>query len=1169
MTTIEQQLKECLQKPYENAKRFLADVIFPVFGEDNFEDAGNANVLRMLPELQPKADATGIKDIRKVGDLLIEGSELGIFDITLVDYKKQLQRNRVEVQQIVRSIIATHSGAFIIFHYESGARWEWRFTFCHKGASASESSDAKRYTFLLGPGQSCRTAAENFTKIHEKIEREGEFEMQDIISAFDVEALSKEFFAKYKNHYERFCQFVYENKNDRQFFGEQFSQWEDKVIRDYVKKLLGRIVFLHFIQKKGWLGVPADKTWNEGDRQFMKNLYDRASQEQKDNYLDIVLEPLFQKGLDRNRSAEGDIFDTGVEGFRNVKIPYLNGGLFERDVMDEPDSRFPSEYFGDLLEFLYEYNFTIDENDPNDAEVGVDPEMLGRIFENLLEDNKDKGAFYTPKEIVQYMCRESLIAYLTTNSIENGNTNPRETVEKSIRNLVLNPEEIVPKMNDKQKEGFGDALRKVKICDPAIGSGAFPMGLLNELVRCRVAISAWAKDNDGNVLVDDYAALKREIVCNNIYGVDIERGAIDIARLRFWLSIVVDEKEPHALPNLDYKFMEGNSLIPTFDGQYINLDTEGQKHVNVIDMKKEKRQLYNLKQEHYNATGLRKHQLAVGIKDCILRLISLQLGYELRQWYEQNVVQTSLFPDDKLKQFTFADIKQTLPPEKQHICDLGAELRAKLKNTTIPIEERAQLDIRFFDWRMMFTEVFEGDHPGFDIVIGNPPYLRIQGIKDVNPILADLYAKTFISASGSFDLYVCFTEQGLNLIKANGIVNFIMPIKWSNSSFGKGLRTVVSSKKAANKIINFGAFQVFNASTYTALQWFVPNTNHLKYKELDKDLTTNSELGIYLDSNSESSFSLIDNSKLSKDTWKLSSGEINKLLCSLEKQPCTVNDYFDKVFQGLATGKDDVFFLNDCEVFEGYITGYSKFLGSVVSIESELAHPLLKGEDVHRYSQLVTNRYVVLPYKTNEIEVSLLTENDLSESFPSAYEYFKKCENILRSREKGRFDIDGAWFQLSRKQGLASVQNEKIVAPDICMGGNFTIDMDGKYYQTATIYGYIKKDSINLSYKSLLAILNSNLCWWYIKSTGAVMSGGYYRYKPAYIKPFPMPSEHQIALIQDELEVLVNEIMSKKLTDQECNVIEEENKIDDLVYKLYELSDTDISLIKKSINSNE
>lgn len=256
--SIELQLKESLQQAYNNSDSFLRDIIFPVFGEENYESAGNLNVLRKRPDLQSKADASGIMEIHQVGGLYVEGSQLDIFDVTL-DYKKQLRSNRVEIQQIIRSILGTHSGAFIIFHYESGARWEWRFTFCHKGASQIDSSDAKRYTFLLGPGQSCRTAAENFMKIHEKIEREGAFEMDDIIKAFDVEALSKEFFNKYKEHYEKFCQFIYDHKQEPEWFGHEFAEWEDKTIRDYVKKLLGRIVFLHFLQKKGWMGVPADK----------------------------------------------------------------------------------------------------------------------------------------------------------------------------------------------------------------------------------------------------------------------------------------------------------------------------------------------------------------------------------------------------------------------------------------------------------------------------------------------------------------------------------------------------------------------------------------------------------------------------------------------------------------------------------------------------------------------------------------------------------------------------------------------------------------------------------------------------------------------------------------------------------------------------------------------
>ena len=224
---------------------------------------------------------------------------------------------------------------------------------------------------------------------------------------------------------------------------------DDKCVRDYVKKLLGRIVFLHFLQKKGWLGVPANGKWGEGDKQFMKHLFEHASEEQKADYLDAVLEPLFAEGLDK--PCDGCLYDTKVALPYGsvVKVPYLNGGLFERDTLDEIGTRFPADYFASLLEFLYQYNFTIDENDPNDAEVGVDPEMLGRIFENLLEDNKDKGAYYTPKEIVRYMCRESLVAYLTTHSINSGNSHSRQDVEKAIRQLLMTPEEIVPKMTEK------------------------------------------------------------------------------------------------------------------------------------------------------------------------------------------------------------------------------------------------------------------------------------------------------------------------------------------------------------------------------------------------------------------------------------------------------------------------------------------------------------------------------------------------------------------------------------------------------------------------------------------------------------------------------------------------------------------------------------------------
>ena len=499
-------LKTYLNKRYQGSYSFLENIIFPIFGEDNFEDESEAELLDNQPEWKPLAEATGIHSIKHVGKIYVGVELLQIFDITVSD-RVMMERNRVNIQKLVRAVMADYSCAFMLFHYGDDSRWDWRFTYCRKSGNKEESTDSKRFTFLLGPGQSCRTAAENFCNLYEKRES---LKFENIERAFNVEALSNEFFDKYKEKYDKFVEFItgkrYLKKGNKYVETKihephptLYSSFKnnDKLVRDYVKKMLGRIVFLHFLQKKGWLGVPAGGQWGEGDLNFMLNLFKNATEKQKENFLDEVLEGLFANGLDRKRSEKKDLYDTKVEGFRDCRIPYLNGGLFERDRLDELTVRFPAEYFDSLFTMLSQYNFTIDENDPYDAEVGVDPEMLGRIFENLLEDNKDKGAFYTPKEIVQHMCRESLIAYLQTDQ--------KEEDKERIRLFVTSHDgELLGDL----KADIDEKLRDVKICDPAIGSGAFPMGLLRELFFCRSAI-------EPNI-VEHAADIKRHIIQNNI-----------------------------------------------------------------------------------------------------------------------------------------------------------------------------------------------------------------------------------------------------------------------------------------------------------------------------------------------------------------------------------------------------------------------------------------------------------------------------------------------------------------------------------------------------------------------------------------------------------------------------------------------------------------------------
>ena len=729
-------LKEYLSSRYQGWSSFLNNVIFPIFGEDDFEDGFETELLESQPERRQLAEATGIRSIKQVGMMYVGVEPLQIFDVTVSD-RVMMEHNRVNIQRLIRAVMDQFSCAFMLFHYEDDTRWDWRFTYCRKSGNKEESTDSKRYTFLLGPGQSCRTATDNFIALYDK---RNSLEIKDIENAFNVEALSKEFFGKYKAQYEAFVNYMVDPTNGmRQHFidtgfdhtgmaADKIRDREEKPIRDYVKKLLGRIVFLHFLQKKGWLGVPASKEWGEGDRDFMLNIFKNANERQKENFLDDILEDLFTEGLDRNRSDQGDLYDTKVEGFRNCRIPYLNGGLFERDILDKKPSHFPASYFNGLLTMLSQYNFTIDENDPNDAEVGVDPEMLGRIFENLLEDNKDKGAFYTPKEIVQYMCRESLIAYLQTDM--------REEDKECIRQFVTTHD---ASQLGELKEYIDQKLYDVKICDPAIGSGAFPMGLLRELFFCRSAIEPNIVENAANI--------KRHIIQNNIYGVDIERGAVDIARLRFWLSLIVDEKSPEALPNLDFKIMQGNSLLEQYKG--VDLSTMTEKKIGAGE--------------------------SLTFFDSMLDVYRKNLRDKLTEYY-------ACPEHDKKMQLRkdIADIvKQELVEQGIHIDFEDMDLSA---------------NSQFFLWHTWFHDVFSRpSKKGFDIVIGNPPY----GAKYDNQTKR-YYKNTYVTANsirglqkGALDTYTLFIELGYNLLRKNGSFAYIVPISLTSSDSLTGVHRLL------------------------------------------------------------------------------------------------------------------------------------------------------------------------------------------------------------------------------------------------------------------------------------------------------------------------------------------------------------------------------------------
>lgn len=740
-------LKEYFQQKYQGRDSFLENIVFPIFGEENFDNLYDQSVLDEYPDLKAMAESTGIASVVSIGTIQVDFNPINIFDITVSSHIL-MTRNRVGIQQLIRRIMPTFSSAFMIFHYEDADNWDWRFTFCSK-ARNEEQTDKKRFTFMLGPNQSCRTVADNFQKL---LNKKGDIELKDIEEAFDVEALSDEFFGKYKEHYERFVQYItgkrfvksggsWKEKKLHEPHPQMYKAFgsDDKKVRDYVKKMLGRIVFLHFLQKKGWLGVPEGKSWGEGDVQFMLHLYEYATDEQKANFLDGILEPLFADGLDTDRTAEGDLFDTHValpKG-NKVKIPYLNGGLFERDELDKIATCFPSEYFEDLLNFFHQYNFTIDENDPDDAQVGVDPEMLGRIFENLLEDNKDKGAYYTPKEIVRYMCRQSLVAYLTTDMEDEAEC---EAIANFVRTYDV---DLLGGKDTDLAQTIDKRLKNVKICDPAIGSGAFPMGLLKELFLCRGAIENF----------ENAADIKRHIIQKNIYGVDYERGAVDIARLRFWLSLVVDEETPHTLPNLDFKIMQGNSLFEWFEG---------------VDLRA--------------IVGEVGDTITFREKTCSPTFI--------KNWLEQYFVTNNHDERIKLRGKISGAVEELIESN-------NPALRDKLLDMDVAANNK------FFLWHTWFNDVFNrvsGDG-GFDIVIGNPPY----GAKldaDEKAALKLLYQTTHnvknkskvLVQKGSLDTYTMFIELAYNILRMKGCMSMIVPISLTSSDSLSGVHNILMKK---------------------------------------------------------------------------------------------------------------------------------------------------------------------------------------------------------------------------------------------------------------------------------------------------------------------------------------------------------------------------------------
>ncbi|MDI1240971.1 MAG: TaqI-like C-terminal specificity domain-containing protein, partial [bacterium] len=606
---------------------------------------------------------------------------------------------------------------------------------------------------------------------------------------------------------------------------------------DFAKKLLGQIVFLYFLQKKGWFGVERDNQWGTGDKHFLRTLL--SSNADKTNFFDNVLEPLFYNALAVKREHDwSDRF--------NCKIPFLNGGLFEplnnydwvHIELNLPNSLFSNTATstqGDkgtgILDVFDRYNFTINEAEPLEVEVAVDPEMLGKIFENLLPENirHGSGTYYTPRVIVAYMCQQSLINYLASQMQEI----PREDLETFIRfgsqqrdyteaGTQSQAEKFLPKSVVENAPGIDDKIAQITVCDPAVGSGAFPVGMMLEIVKAREALQSV----EGTQRVSQYH-LKRQTIENCLYGVDIDSGAVEIAKLRLWLSLIVDEadfKRIEPLPNLDYKIMQGNSLLDEFRGvkliddsllTFKELDKEAK--IKEIDAA-----IAQLTRDLGSANVGKQSKLYQLTKNGIAELIKQR---KMVIDGQVDFLQSELFaPADESHQKlqnlkskhkeifneTRKDVKERLRAEAEEFewrfieaklhADGHADELAELQN------KRNDLRKDYFLWQLNFPEIFEKG--GFDVIVGNPPYGLV-----FDDVKKEAYERRLPTFKRNNDIYVAFYEFGINLLNRLGTISFITPNTFLNGDYFGNLRRFMTTSIMIDEIIDYKHHSVFDIPT--------------------------------------------------------------------------------------------------------------------------------------------------------------------------------------------------------------------------------------------------------------------------------------------------------------------------------------------------------------------
>lgn len=1147
------------------------------------------------------------KYIAKYNDGL---NNIGVFIIKLSN--KTTSNSRNIQRNFVAKLLSTYDLDASIVSFYSDKETSWRISFVKKELSFGDKgfkevlTPAKRYSYLVGEHESVHTAKEFLLKLLSIDSRK--ITLADIESVFDVEKVTKRFFEEYKEKYLQLKEYLDKNQD---FITE--SEKCDFNSVEFAKKLMGQIVFLYFLQKKGWLGVQLipnqlsnseytellnqsdsvsqnliklfyelkdseyvinknelrqaeeqdinnisnifinteyNKTWGSGDKGFIRSIYKQAIKEHK-NFFEEYLEPFFYKGL--NEKRENQYFP-----LFNCKVPFLNGGLFEplngyrwsSANFNIPNNMFSNENKDGILDFLDLYNFTIDEEEPLEKEVAVDPEMLGKIFENLLEvdDRKSKGAFYTPREIVYYMCQESLANYL----VAKVGVDYSEIIKFIKYGDLISQIDWEASINDNNNFEIGStiyenivaidrALIDVKVADPAVGSGAFPLGILTEIVKLRNNLTVYMmiKNELGLINISelsnteqnkrDIFDMKLQTIENCIYAVDIEVSAVDIAKLRLWLSLIVDypnEEEPKPLPNLDCKIMQGNSLVDEYQG--VKLFSENILNNSLKKYKRKDSKTKDIKDIHIQQT-LQFDDSYIDLNIFIENMVELQKEYFRNSDNNQK-------KDLKMKidNIQLEMVQESLKNEPKRLKEFFEASKKKQKP--------------WFIWALEFYDVFKHNN-GFDIVIGNPPYVGEDGNKNIfAPIKLSSLGKRFYQ--GKMDLLYFFFHLGLDLTNNKGIIALITTNYYVTADGAKKLREDIKNRSYIKNIINFNETKVFDSARgqhnlITILTKEKKDANE-KCNVLNfitgGNLSGNDLSYILNDINSKKPTSNYISNEISnknlyygknnyldiRNNYDSNSKE-KKIITYLSKCDIKLEDVAN-LYQGIASGANKVISSNinmlDIQKFDIsqgdgiFILDLNnnndiKTLNSFNEYEKSLLKPYYKNSDITKYRCSKNYSKLVLYIDRNIIDI---------EKIPNVYNHLKKFEPILSMR---RETITGVakFYQLQWPRNEFIFKTEKILLPYRSKSNDFAY-CDVDWYFSTDCYCLISKNESNLKY--ILGLLNSNIYKIWFQNKGKV-KGEMLEFMPTMLNETPiiiMSEEDKQKVIDCVNDLIENEQIS-------------------------------------------